>query len=288
MVLILALLSLCYPSHSFVQPLNSSDSFTRFLDSEDASVVGFLDHPAHAMAFEQAAANAPHFRWAVTNSSELFAAQKLRNAVAVFKPPRLLSHGERPRSRYPGNVLAHPEALVDFVARVSQPLVGVLTEASAHAYEALGLPVLVVFCELDWEQNTMLKYYIERLRSLALKFEARMRFALASKRVHRAALGNYGIRWGDWELQIGVYHTHFRSVGEEMVPVPEFFRMADVKGLDVASVERFCESYLVGGVEKAVPVVDNEHYDTLSSLANTLGVENMNELKTNHHYKKEL
>lgn len=283
---VLALLSLC-SSHSFIQPLNSPDSFTRFLESNDASIVGFMDNDAsiQRQAYMQAAAEAPHFRWAITNSSELFATQKLRNAVAVFKPPRLLSHGERPRSRYPGSVLSHPEALVDFVARASQPLVGVLTEASAHAYEALGLPVLVVFCELNWEHNTsMLKYYIERLRGVAVKLQGRIRVALASKTVHRATLGNYGIRWGDWEVQVGLYHTHFRSAGEEMVPVPEFFRMADVNGLDQASVERFCVRYLEGGVERAVPVVDNEGYDTLSSLASTLGVEDANELKTNHGY----
>ena len=217
------------------EELLDEEAFERFIENDDASVIGaFADAEGDAFEeFESISQSLSYdWRWAHTSDPDVMSKFKLKvGSVYMYRSPRYVStkHGDRPRERFPSTQLKE-DAVKNWLSSKAQPLVGQFTYTTKERYLSKKLPVVIVFNDINWEKNKAgTAYYVNRARKVrpppvpraspraepagaqvASKYVGKLQFAVASIRDYDYQLSDFGLKSEDnaHDVRIGLLHKH--------------------------------------------------------------------------------
>ena len=118
-------------------------------------------------------------------------------SVAVHFPKRTMVTNLEPKFRfwsYPLTLLVTQNDMLTHWLDGVVPLAGELKHHTYARYARTGLPLFLLYVEIDWENNAkQAQYYLNRLRLLAHEAQGTMVFALADKRTFHDDLAQFGL-----------------------------------------------------------------------------------------------
>jgi len=210
------------PEAGPVQELSSVEDFEAFIDNNDASVIGAftakevvdptaevpegwdeeedgvwqapqIENPS-LTAFNTITSAVYGYRFAYSTAPEVLAKLKSKaGGVYLYRSPKFVSkdHGDRPRERFPSEKLSE-SAVSNWLAAKAQPLVGEYDSTTSSRYTT---PVLVIFMNLDFEQNAKaVTYVLKRARKVAASLKGqKLAVAVASSSKMSYQLADFGL-----------------------------------------------------------------------------------------------
>lgn len=258
------------PASGSVQEISSVEEFESFIDDADASVIGAfaakevkdpeaklpegwdteedgeweaptIENPA-VTSFNSITGSAYNYRFAITYEPAVLAVlkQKSKSGLYLYRSPKFLSkeHGDRARERYPSDKLS-TDGVTNWLNAKAQPLVGQFSTTTQQRYKG---PVLVVFMNLDFEQNAKsVNYVLKRARKAAVGYKGKLSVAVASSSDMSYDLADYGLKSKSpkSEILMGI-----RADGK-------YYGAADI-AFSAAAMTKFADDFLAGKVPEAV------------------------------------
>jgi len=250
-----------------LQELKTVEDFEKFIDNEDASVIGAfasekmadptsvrphdwdddedgeweaptIDTPG-LMSLKSISSSEYGYRFAYTTTPAVMEKLKLKaGSVYLYRAPRYVSKefGDRPRERFPGDNLTQ-SAASHWLSIKAQPLVGEYSSTTQDRYTSA---VLIIYLNLDWNENTKkINYVLKRARKVADGLRGKLALAVASISSKGYELDDYGLSsQDDSDVLMGIRAGSDYSADKYAPPSDKAFSADTLKA--------FADAYLAG------------------------------------------
>ena len=220
-----------------------------FLQNEDASVIGaFSQEDAAYEEYNTLSTSLQYdFRWAHTFSATVLEHLKVmgpQHALLLYHSPQFVSekHGDRPRVRFPLPTLDE-DSVRPWLQHNSEPLVGAYTYTTKDRFIARKLPVVIVFCPIDFARNPKgSAYFLNRARKVAAELTGKLAFAVGSIEEHQGSLVDFGYNSVDTAHDVVVGLLHMEGSFE-------LYFKSDASTFSEDALRTFAHAYLSGSLE---------------------------------------
>lgn len=172
--------------------LTSLAEFTKFIDDEDQSVIGFFESESKLKdSFHKVAdTERDRFRFAYTSNADIIKKTGYTDDIVVYTPKKLHNKFEPNEFKYDGNY--DTDKIKNFLLQETTGLAGIRTPSNEFQFQKL--PLVTVVYNLDYIKDPKgSNYWRNRVLKVAQDYKRKVHFAVASKEDYGNEIEKFGL-----------------------------------------------------------------------------------------------